>query len=159
MHQHPYLERLAQMYLMKIQYGESFSSHAGAVWRQLFVQAIMPWMRKYHVFGEARLTQAVQAYLKWHLEKEEDAKGVAERFGEDVGRMQQAFETTGVTMVEALVNTKDKAVVFVEDTAGTAGMLSTADKVGMVSQDARDAVAAMPFVPSKDSADQSQESF
>ena len=84
-HRHPYLERLAQMYLMKVKHNTSFCSGAGAVWRQLFVQAIMPWARKYRVFNEERLSETMKALSKRRMEIEEDNKGTLARMGEDLG--------------------------------------------------------------------------
>jgi hypothetical protein len=46
-HRHPYIERLGAMYLMKVRYGNEFSTRAGATWRILFVVAMFPWLRKY----------------------------------------------------------------------------------------------------------------
>lgn len=46
-HRHPYIERLGAMYLMKVRYGDDFSTRAGAMWRVLFVLAMFPWLRKY----------------------------------------------------------------------------------------------------------------
>jgi len=76
-------ERLAQMYLMKMRH-PNFNSNAGAVWRQLFVLSLLPWMRKHRVFSDIRLAQAFEALTRRKLEAEEDAKGVAERFGDDM---------------------------------------------------------------------------
>jgi hypothetical protein len=37
------------MYLMKLAHGEKFSNPAGACWRNLFVLALMPWLKRYRV--------------------------------------------------------------------------------------------------------------
>ena len=59
-HHHPYLERLAQLYLMKLRC-KNFGSDAGAAWRQLAVVAFFPWLAKYRVFNEERLQKAFKA--------------------------------------------------------------------------------------------------
>lgn len=48
-HRHPYMERLAQMYLMKLKHPDSFGTPAGAAWRQLAVVALFPWMTQFRV--------------------------------------------------------------------------------------------------------------
>lgn len=103
-HRHPYLERLAQIYLMKIS-DKSFGSNAGAVWRQIFVLTVMPWMRKYRVFSEERQAQAFQALGTRLLESEEDAKRLPTRLGEDVLHMQQAVGTAGANAVAGVAGT------------------------------------------------------
>lgn len=91
-------ERLAQMYLMKM-HQPGFNSNAGAVWRQLFVVAMMPWMRKHRVFSDVRLSQSIEALARYKLEAEEDAEGFVERFGEDVDGMRQAGWQAGTSAV------------------------------------------------------------
>jgi hypothetical protein len=46
-HRHPYMERWAFMYLLKLRYGSAFGTRAGAAWRILFTLALMPWLRNY----------------------------------------------------------------------------------------------------------------
>jgi len=58
-HRHPYLERLAQMYLMKLRNEKSFICDAGAVWRQLAVMVLFPWMIKYRVHDKDRQAEAM----------------------------------------------------------------------------------------------------
>ena len=48
-HRHPYIERLATMYMMKLRYGQDFGVRACSCWRLLFVLCLMPWMRKYRL--------------------------------------------------------------------------------------------------------------
>jgi hypothetical protein len=49
LHRHPFMLRLGSMYLMKLAHGEAFSCPAGACWRNLFIVALMPWMKRYRV--------------------------------------------------------------------------------------------------------------
>jgi len=108
------------MYLMKMQH-PSFTSHAGAVWRQLFVLALLPWMRKHRVFSDIRLSQAVEALARRKLEVEQDEKGVAERFGDDI----QAAAASGTEKtvaaagagVQFAANATDTGVQFAANTA------------------------------------------
>jgi hypothetical protein len=48
-HRHPYLERLAALYMMKLRYGNAFGKRANSCWRLLVVLCLMPWMRKYRL--------------------------------------------------------------------------------------------------------------
>lgn len=93
-HRHPYMERLAQTYLMKLR-NPKFGSDAGAVWRQLFVLALMPWMKKHRIFSEERISQAMEALSIRRMEEIEDAKAFHKRLGEDVVDMAGAVGSTG----------------------------------------------------------------
>ena len=110
-------ERLAQMYLLKMRHPE-FNSNAGAVWRQLFVLAMLPWMRKYRVFSEERKSQAIETLALHKLEVKEDAKGLVELFGEDVEGMMPT-----AAAAEAVSTGAETGARFVVDTAAEAGRL------------------------------------
>ena len=58
-HRHPYIERLGEMYLMRLRQGNSFGSDAGSCWRQLFVVALMPWLIKHRVYHEQRAANSM----------------------------------------------------------------------------------------------------
>jgi hypothetical protein len=49
-HRHPYMERWALLYLLKLRHGNKFGTQAGGAWRILFTLALMPWLRKYRVY-------------------------------------------------------------------------------------------------------------
>ena len=46
---HPYIERVGQLFLLKLIHGKGFISRAGATWRLLFVLTLMPWVRKWRI--------------------------------------------------------------------------------------------------------------
>lgn len=46
-HRHPYIERVGMILLLKLHNGSNFGCRACALWRILFVRALMPWLRKY----------------------------------------------------------------------------------------------------------------
>jgi len=46
-HRHPYIERMAAMYLMRFKYREKFCLDTGAAWRRIFICTLFPWMLKY----------------------------------------------------------------------------------------------------------------
>lgn len=110
-------ERLAQMYILKLRH-PNFNSNAGAVWRQLFVLAMMPWIRKHRVFSAERALQAVEALAKHKLEVEEDNMGLAERLGDDV---QALIPDAATNVVSAGAARAETGVRFVVDTAAEAG--------------------------------------
>jgi hypothetical protein len=108
-HRHPYIERMAQMYLMRMRHRSKFSSNAGCAWRQLLVLALMPWMRKYRVFGEDRARESIASIRRMKLEAVEDAKGMAEHLGDDMANntegaaaiVTQAGKTTKMLVADA----------------------------------------------------------
>lgn len=82
-HRHPYIERITQMFLSKLR-SPKFGDAAGAAWRQVFVQAFMPWLKKHRVFREARIYAALRSKEVLKEEAEEDAKNITARFAEDL---------------------------------------------------------------------------
>jgi hypothetical protein len=107
-HRHPYMERLAQTYLMKLR-NPHFGSNVGAVWRQLFVLALMPWMKKHRIFSEERISQAMEALSIRRMEEVEDAKALHKRFGEDVVGMAEAVGTAGAQTAAVTVSSMGHA--------------------------------------------------
>lgn len=70
-HRHPYIERLSQIYLMKLRH-KAFVSDAGAAWRQLIVVTLFPWLTKYRLFNEERVKQPL---LIWKERQHEEGNG------------------------------------------------------------------------------------
>lgn len=68
-HRHPYLERLLTMYMMKLKHGPKFGSEAGACWRQLFVVALLPWMKQNRVHTEERVAFQWEKLRHQHLQR------------------------------------------------------------------------------------------
>jgi len=50
-HRHPYIDRLASLYLLKLKLGDSFGTRAGSAWRLLFSLSLMPWLQMHAVNG------------------------------------------------------------------------------------------------------------
>lgn len=69
-HRHPYMERLGQMYLMKMRYRDTFLTEAGNAWRQLIILAFMPWMARYRVFSDERKRQSLEALRRRNKQKD-----------------------------------------------------------------------------------------
>lgn len=55
-HNHPYIERLGSMYLLRLRDGKDFGSAAGNAWRSLFVCGLMPWIVKHRVNNNEEAT-------------------------------------------------------------------------------------------------------
>jgi hypothetical protein len=78
-HRHPYIERLGEMYLMRLRHGDSFGSEAGSCWRQLFVVALMPWLIKHRVYHEQRSANSMADLLsEAEMELDEDRNRLKE---------------------------------------------------------------------------------
>ena len=73
-HKHPYMERLARLYIMKVHHGDAFVTRAGAAWRQLILLAFMPWVARYHVTKSERRQEALDAFRRRKKLKEEEAE-------------------------------------------------------------------------------------
>ena len=56
-HRHPFIERLAQVYLMVLRH-KRFVTTAGAAWRQLAIVAYFPWVGNRRVFDEKQRQEA-----------------------------------------------------------------------------------------------------
>jgi hypothetical protein len=125
-HRHPYIERLSQMYLMQFRHKEQFVSRAGAAWRQLFVQTLMPWMRKHRVFSRERYQQSVEALAANRLIAEEETKGIAERFGEDIKHASEGVGAAGNGVAEGLVSTAGTVKNVADNIAGNVADVSQA---------------------------------
>lgn len=93
-HRHPYMERLSQIYLMRFRYKKQFVTEACAVWRQIFVQMLFPWMRPHRVLAEERMQQALDALALNRLRVMEDEKDMVIRLGED---LQRATDAIGIS--------------------------------------------------------------
>ena len=48
-HNHPYIERLGGLYLLRLRDGDGFGSKTGTAWRTLFTTALMPWLLRHKV--------------------------------------------------------------------------------------------------------------
>jgi hypothetical protein len=100
-HRHPYIERLGEMYLIRLRQGNSFGSDAGSCWRQLFVVALMPWLIKHRVFHGQRSANSMA-----------DLLGEAKlKLDEDRNRFKE--------VVQGAVDTGAAAVTGVEDLSHT----------------------------------------
>lgn len=84
-HRHPFIERLAAMYLMRLKHGEYFSNDAGAQWRVVFVLTLMPWLVKFsqerdHGDGDDESDESGDG-ADWQLD--DDSKELAASSGRD----------------------------------------------------------------------------
>jgi hypothetical protein len=106
-HRHPYIERLAQIYLIKLRH-KTFASPAGAAWRQLAVVALFPWTMKYRVFDEARLDEALTALENRHRMHENETR----RYGLEKVAIGAVTETAGEVFEGAVTGLATAATVF-----------------------------------------------
>lgn len=141
---------------MKLEHGSSFCSDAGAVWRQLFVLALMPWMRKNRVLNEARLSASMKALSKRRMEAEDADQGVMGRFGEDMNDAMENVKQKGAAAVSGAAVVGTAAAGGVCD-LGTAAALGVED-VGTAAKHMRaSASKAVPFVSTSDSGEEAVE--
>ena len=117
-HRHPFIERLSQMYLMRFHHRQDFVSRAGAAWRRVFVQTLLPWMRKHRVFRRERYEQSIVAFALNKQIAEEEAKGIAERLGEDMNAAAENAAGAGHEVVDGLMTTAETTTAAVGNVAG-----------------------------------------
>jgi hypothetical protein len=120
-HRHPHIQRLAQLYLLKLRH-KSFASPAGAAWRQLVVVALFPWAMKYRVFDEARLQEALTALEDRHRMHENETRryrlenvaggAVTETAGEVLGGVGAATENAGEVLGGAVTGLATAVTAF-----------------------------------------------
>jgi len=48
-HRHPYMERLGQIYMLKLRHSDDFGLPSGSAWRLIVVMALMPWLRRFRI--------------------------------------------------------------------------------------------------------------
>ena len=108
-HRHPFIERLGAMYLMRLKY-PTFGNPANAVWRQLLLVAIMPWMLKYRVFYEARLEAALKDQRVERQLSYEESKGVIEVALEQQQEFFQELESGAMGIVNVGEHVVDKVI-------------------------------------------------
>lgn len=72
----------------------SFCTRAGAVWRQLAILAVFPWLAKYRVFGEERLSNALLSFQKSSEETKADTKDFAEQLQYRIGAVEGVIADT-----------------------------------------------------------------
>jgi hypothetical protein len=68
-HRHPYIERLSMLFILKMHNSSNFGCRACALWRILFVRALMPWLRKYRTritVPDGNSSQFFSAHSKKH---------------------------------------------------------------------------------------------
>jgi len=83
-HRHPLIERISAMYLMRLVHGQTFSSRAGACWRNVFVVVLCPWMTKHRVFKTKADKLLEKSLLKSGGSKVGDDSAYAKTFGDQV---------------------------------------------------------------------------
>ena len=125
-HRHPYIERLAQMYLMRLRHEDSFVSEAGSAWQQLMVLAIFPWLEKQRIFTDERKHEADQEAAemeeKQGLEAEQfhgfkdmnnGALNIAGKGANEIMEIGNEFVGVGMDVVDEVDRTGKDIMTFV----------------------------------------------
>ena len=63
-HRHPYMERWALLYLLKLRHKSDFGRRSSAIWRILFVRALFPWLQKYRASSERTCLQSRNSLMR-----------------------------------------------------------------------------------------------
>jgi len=110
-HRHPYIERLAQVYLMVLRH-KRFVTTAGAAWRQLAVVAYFPWIGNRRVFDEKQRQEAKKISMALAMPVERttcvDAKGV--ELVADACHVVEALAPKGVAALQRGLEDNDLSV-------------------------------------------------
>jgi hypothetical protein len=98
-HRHPYMERLAVIYLLKLRYGDDFATRAGGAWRLLFVMALMPWLRRYRLDDGPEGGEDIKANKRTSAEGETAIEEPKDDVQEEASRTEDSNDGTSKTEV------------------------------------------------------------
>jgi len=118
-HRHPYIERLASLYLLKLNLGDSFATRAGSAWRLLYALTLMPWLRKYRANARSvNFVAPLAASDAWTRSmgdidmsaeaREEEKRRKRRKKRKDVTRMETSNSSGQSDILEDAKHSKDK---------------------------------------------------
>lgn len=109
---HPYMERLAVIYPLKLRYGVSFATRAGSAWWLIFVMALMPWLRRYRLDNGPTSGVDKKVRKNASLEEETEIDNHGASGGEDSIQDAKQYQTTnsnaGVADTHHALSLKEK---------------------------------------------------